>query len=175
METPSGFVVELFAEKLTNPRKIVTAPNGDLFVAESKPNRVKILRAGADGTLALIWGGEDIVSLAKEIIRIAGMKEFAPFGPKGGVMEGQRLSADEVQAVSKWPSRQEQLSILSGQFLSPGAMLSAQLVGIGKKFLQRVVLAAQFKKQVVTSVPKPAVMFRGGEAPGGHQHRLQGG
>jgi glucose/arabinose dehydrogenase len=51
-KAPPGFVVEMFAEKLTNPRKIITAPNGDLFVAESKPNRVKILRAGADGKLA---------------------------------------------------------------------------------------------------------------------------
>jgi large subunit ribosomal protein L10 len=93
------------------------------------------------GTLALIWGGEDIVSLAKEVIRIAGLKEFEPFAPKGGVMEGQQLSATEVQQVAKWPSRQEQLSILSGQFLSPGATLSAQLVGIGKK------LASQIKKK----------------------------
>jgi large subunit ribosomal protein L10 len=96
---------------------------------------------GADGTLALIWGCEDVVSLAKEVVRIAGQKEFAPFAPKGGVMDGQRLSADEVQRVSKWPSRQEQLSILVGQILSPGATLSAQLLGPGKK------LASQIKKK----------------------------
>ena len=40
-----------------------------------------------------------------------------------------KLSADEVKAVSKWPSREEQLSILVGQILSPGATLSAQLLG----------------------------------------------
>jgi glucose/arabinose dehydrogenase len=51
-KAPPGFVVELFAEKLTNPRKIITAPNGDLFVAESKANRVKVLRTGPDGKLA---------------------------------------------------------------------------------------------------------------------------
>ena len=42
---PAGFKVERFAQDLANPRKIVTAPNGDLFVAESGANRVKILRA----------------------------------------------------------------------------------------------------------------------------------
>ena len=41
--------------------------------------------------------------------------------PKGGVMDGQPLAADQVKAVSKWPSRKEQLSILSGQILSAGA------------------------------------------------------
>ena len=67
--------------------------------------------------MALIWGGEDIISLAKEVINIAEDKNFEPFVPKGGVMDGQPLAADQVKAVSKWPSRKEQLSILSGQIL----------------------------------------------------------
>ncbi len=41
---PKGFQVTEFATKLTNPRKIVTAPNGDLFVAESEAHRIKVLR-----------------------------------------------------------------------------------------------------------------------------------
>jgi large subunit ribosomal protein L10 len=94
-----------------------------------------------DGTIALLWGGEDVVSLAKEVMRLAGQKEFEPFAPRGGVMDGQHLSADDVQRVSKWPSRQEQLSILVGQILSPGATLSAQLLGPGK------LLASQVKKK----------------------------
>jgi large subunit ribosomal protein L10 len=93
------------------------------------------------GTIAMIWGGEDIVSLAKEVSRIAGMKEFEPFVPKGGAMDGQPLSAAQVLQVAKWPSRAEQLSILSGQILSVGATLSAQLLGPGKK------LASQIKKK----------------------------
>ena len=62
----------------------------------------------AQGTMALVWGGEDIISLAKEVINIAEDKNFAPFAPKGGVMDGQSLAADQVKAVSKWPSRKEQ-------------------------------------------------------------------
>jgi large subunit ribosomal protein L10 len=96
---------------------------------------------GADGTLAVLWGGEDAVALAKEVMRVAGLKEFEPFAPRGGVMDGQPLTADEVQKVSKWPSRQEQLSILSGQILSVGANLSSQLLGPGKK------LNSQIKKK----------------------------
>ena len=39
---------------LRNPRKIVTAPNGDIFVAESMPNRIKVLRdADGDGKAEL--------------------------------------------------------------------------------------------------------------------------
>jgi glucose/arabinose dehydrogenase len=36
--------VSLYATGLDNPREIVTAPNGDLFVAESQPGRIRVLR-----------------------------------------------------------------------------------------------------------------------------------
>jgi glucose/arabinose dehydrogenase len=51
-KVPAGFVVDLLAEGLYNPRKITTAPNGDLFITESAPGRVKVLRQGPDGKAA---------------------------------------------------------------------------------------------------------------------------
>ena len=45
---PNGFEVNLFASGLSGPRLIRTAPNGDLFVAESSAGRVLVLRAGGD-------------------------------------------------------------------------------------------------------------------------------
>jgi glucose/arabinose dehydrogenase len=46
---PPGFDISLFAEGLSGPREIRAAPNGDLFVAESGPGRVRVLRpAGSD-------------------------------------------------------------------------------------------------------------------------------
>jgi len=96
---------------------------------------------GATGTSAVVWGGEDVVSLAKEVMRLAGEADYEPFAAKGGVMDGEKLSADEVKSVSKWPTRQEQLSLLVGQILGPGATLSAQLLGPGK------LLASQVKQK----------------------------
>ena len=46
---PEGFTVELYAMGLKNPREIRTAPNGDLFVAESDPGEIKVFRTGPDG------------------------------------------------------------------------------------------------------------------------------
>ena len=86
---------------------------------------------GLTGTAALCWGGEDIVSLAKEITKLAGDDAYKAFEARGGVMDGQPLSAVEVNEVSKWPSRTEQLSLLVGQILSPGANLVSQLNSIG--------------------------------------------
>lgn len=49
-KAPAGFSVNLFAADLVNPRAVVTAPNGDLFVAESEPGRIRLLRdADRDG------------------------------------------------------------------------------------------------------------------------------
>jgi large subunit ribosomal protein L10 len=96
---------------------------------------------GVQGSAAVVWGAEDIVSLAKEITRFAEDKAFEKLAPKGGVMGGSKLSAEDVKKVSKWPSRAEQLSLLVGQILSPGATLSAQLLGPGAK------LASQLKKK----------------------------
>jgi large subunit ribosomal protein L10 len=93
---------------------------------------------GAAGTTAVVWGAEDIVSLAKEVTKLTGAKPYEKFATKGGVMDGAKLSPDEVKAVSKWPSRTEQLSMLMGQILSPGATLSGQLLAGGANLASQI-------------------------------------
>ena len=46
---PAGFKVEEFASGFKNPRLIRTAPNGDLFVAESEANLIRVFRQGKNG------------------------------------------------------------------------------------------------------------------------------
>ena len=41
---PDGFKVEMFAGGLENPRLLRTAPNGDIFLAESEPGRIRVFR-----------------------------------------------------------------------------------------------------------------------------------
>lgn len=96
---------------------------------------------GAEGALALVWGSEDFISLTKEITRIDKEGKYEGFATRGGVMDGEQLSADRVKEISKWPNRQEQLSLLVGQILSPGAQLSSQLLGPGGA------LASQIEKK----------------------------
>lgn len=94
-----------------------------------------------DGSLALVWGSEDFVSLAKAVVHLNEAKEFQGFETRGGVMDGEQLSPERVKEISKWPSRQEQLSILLGQILSPGANLAGALLGPGGA------LASQIKEK----------------------------
>lgn len=43
-KAPAGFKVELYATDLINPRELRTAPNGDIFLAESEGGQIKIFR-----------------------------------------------------------------------------------------------------------------------------------
>ncbi len=81
------------------------------------------------GPVAVVWGSEDIVSLAKEGVRLTKEEADEGFSAKGGLMDQALLTEKQVHEVSKWPGRAEQLSILVGQVLSPGANLSGQLLG----------------------------------------------
>ena len=53
-------------------------------------------------------------------------------------MDGETLDSARVKEISKWPNRVEQLSILSGQLLSPGAQLSAQMLGPGSQLCGQI-------------------------------------
>jgi glucose/arabinose dehydrogenase len=71
-KAPSGFEVDLFAKGLSNPRKIITAPNGDLFVVESGPGRIKVLRQNDTGDLI------DTKIFAKDLTQPFGMAFYPP-------------------------------------------------------------------------------------------------
>jgi ribosomal protein L10 len=96
----------------------------------------------AEGMLAIAWGGEDVVDLAKELDRLQGVKDFEGFECRGGSLDGAKLDAGDVKRVAKWPTRSEQLSILSGQISSLGGMLSGQILSAGGT------LAGQLKSRV---------------------------
>ncbi len=50
LKVPPGFKIEEYASGFRNPRYLLTAPNGDIFVTESRANTIKVLRdANGDG------------------------------------------------------------------------------------------------------------------------------
>ncbi|HEY2144691.1 MAG TPA: PQQ-dependent sugar dehydrogenase [Steroidobacteraceae bacterium] len=52
LAVPPGFHVEAFATDLGGPRKMLLAPNGDIFVTEMRAGRVSVLHPTADGRRA---------------------------------------------------------------------------------------------------------------------------
>jgi large subunit ribosomal protein L10 len=98
---------------------------------------------GLTGTAAVCWGGEDIVSLAKEVVHLAKQAEYQAFETRGGVVDGEKLTREGVVEVSKWPSRDEQLAQLVGQILGPGARLVGQLSGPGAALASQIAQKAE--------------------------------
>ena len=47
LQVPPGFKAEVFADGLEGPRVIQVAPNGDIFVAETRAGRIRVLRAAS--------------------------------------------------------------------------------------------------------------------------------
>ena len=94
---------------------------------------------GAEGCNAVLWGAEDFVTLVKEVVELDKDEEqFEIFETRGGSMDGESLTPERVKEISKWPSRAEQLSMLVGQIMGPGAQLAAQLSGPGGSLVAQI-------------------------------------
>ncbi len=87
------------------------------------------LRGVLAGPSTIVFGGEDIVALSREIADWA--KKIKQLEIRGGAVGETSLSAADVEALSKSPGRKELLGQLAGQILSPGANLAAALLGPG--------------------------------------------
>lgn len=68
LRVPSGFKIEQYAADFRGPRYLLTAPNGDIFVTESRANMIKVLR-DTDGD-----GKPNVI----EVFAMEGLKD--PFG-----------------------------------------------------------------------------------------------
>ena len=96
------------------------------------------------GSAALCWGSEDIVSLTKVVCDLAKDARFVDkFVVKCGVMDAERLEADQVKQVSTWPNRTEQLSMLVGQILGAGGGLVGALLGPGSTVAGQIASKAE--------------------------------
>ena len=81
------------------------------------------------GPSTLVWGGEDIVALSKDMAKWVDEIDELEF--RGGTVEGESLAPSDVVALSKSPSRQELIGQIVGLALSPGAQLAGALLGPG--------------------------------------------
>lgn len=129
---------QLTAEKTTELRLALRKKNISLQMVKNNLARRALAETplapameNLSGMLALCWGGEDVVDLAKELNRFSELPDFEGIECRGGAMDGAKLEPEDLGRVAKWPSRIEQLSILSGQICSAGATISGQLLASG--------------------------------------------
>ena len=147
-------VIGLDSANTFNLRRELRSKNISLLVVKNSLARrategTPLARAfdESEGSLAIVWGAEDFVSLAKELVALHKKPEYEKFTAKGGVMEGERLTAEKVTDISKWPNRAGQISIVLGQILSPGSKLLSQITGPGGKLLSQVKKKSEGEEQ----------------------------
>lgn len=95
------------------------------------------------GPCALVYGGESVVNVARELVARAKQIENLEF--KGALMEGQTFGPDEVERLSTYPTRQEAQATVIQLVLGPAAQVIAaatsggsQIAGILETIIERL-------------------------------------
>jgi large subunit ribosomal protein L10 len=103
----------------TEMRRKLRAIRGELKVAKNtlirraiKDTRFAALDSQLGGPVGLITGAADPVELAKTVISFKALGD--KFKIRGGVLDGQPLTAEEIQALASLPPRE----VLLGQLLA---------------------------------------------------------
>jgi glucose/arabinose dehydrogenase len=94
LSAPPGFAVTLLASGLNGPRLLRTAPNGDIFIAETRRGRVRVLRVAEGGR-----------SVAENTVYAGDLNgpfgiAFYPLGP-----DPQWVYVGELNSVVRFPYR----------------------------------------------------------------------
>ena len=91
------------------------------------------LDAAADlmvGPCALAYGGEGLINVVRELLDIR--KTQAPtLEVKSAILEGDVFGSDQIDALSKYPTREEAIAQVLGSVLSPASQLSSGLIAPG--------------------------------------------
>ena len=139
-KVPPGFKIELYATGFRDPRFLLTAPNGDIFVVESRANQIKVLRDNNGD------GKPDVI----EIFTERGLNK--PFGiafyPPGG--DPQFLYVGNTDGVVRFPYRNGDLKARGpaqqlAAHLSPGGLLRG-----GGHWTRCIVFSPDGKKMYVS-------------------------
>jgi large subunit ribosomal protein L10 len=114
----------------------IAEANISALTVKNSMARNALARIGVDGLeemltgpSTLLWGGEDVVSVSKEISKWS--KQVKGLRIKGATVEGRTLDAAGVDALSKSPGRLGLVAQIVGLMLSPAGQLTGALTGAG--------------------------------------------
>jgi large subunit ribosomal protein L10 len=88
------------------------------------------------GTNAVVYGGESIVDVAKELVEQ--QKKVEKLIIKGAIVEGRLLDSKSAKELAKFPSKKELQAMIVGQILGPGRKIAGQLKGTAGKIAGQV-------------------------------------
>ena len=105
-----------------------------------------------EGPSALVYGGETVVDVAREIVKWG--KEVEKLEQKGAVLDGELFAgADGVERLSKFPMREESIAQAVTLILSPARNLVGAALGPGGR-LMGIVKAIEDKLEKGETIAK---------------------
>jgi glucose/arabinose dehydrogenase len=141
LQVPSGFKIDLYASGFRDPRFLLTAPNEDVFVTESRSNQITVLRDAKGG------GKPDVTEIFAE--RDLNKPFGTAFFPPGN--EPQFLYVANTDGIIRFPYRNGDLKA-SGPAEKLGAHLSggAARLRSGGHWTRDIVFSPDGKKMYVS-------------------------
>ncbi len=140
---PSVFVVEykgLTVKELENVRKELKQTNSELKIVKNtllkkaaEDTDAALLNDLFVGSTAVAFCDDDSAAAAKVFVKSA--KEYELLSIKGGLLEGKFVGADEIETISKLPSRVELIAQFMGLLNAPMTNVLYSLTNMQTKFL----------------------------------------
>jgi len=106
------------------------------------------------GTNAIVYGGDSVVDIVKELVEQA--KKVEKLKIKGSIVDGQLLDGKATSALSKLPNKKELQAIIVGQILGPGRKLAGQFKGPASKIAGQIKAVEEKAKSAPEAAPAAA-------------------
>jgi large subunit ribosomal protein L10 len=107
----------------------ITVVTNNLAAAALQGTRLERIGELLDGPTAVVYGGESVVHVARELIQVAKQLDKLEF--KGALMEGVIFGPGDVDKLSKYPTREEALGQVVQVVLGPAGQLVGAVTGPG--------------------------------------------
>lgn len=109
----------------------VTVIRNTLARAAFKDTNLEPISELIDGPTAMVYGGASVVEVAREMIAI--VKTMKQVELKGAIMEGALFGPNEIERLSKFPTREEAQAQAVQIILTPAMNLAGAILGPGRK------------------------------------------
>ncbi len=123
----------------------VSVLKNSLAAKALKGTKLEPLCSKFEGSVAMVYGGESVVNVARSLIETA--KEMENLKFVGAVMDGIVFEADQIDALSKYPTKVEAQGQVVTIILTPARKLVGQIVGPGRKIASLVKAIEEKKKE----------------------------
>lgn len=114
----------------------ITVIRNSLATQALEGTAIEGLTSLLSGPNAMVYGGDSVVTMAREVMRF--VQEFENLEAKGAIMDGQVFGPDQMEALSKYPTREEAQAQAIQIILSPGQNLIGAVLGPGRKIASLV-------------------------------------